>query len=295
MSTTNEIKQHLKAVEQTRQITNAMYLLSTSRMKKAMQHIDFNLFYLKRLRTTIKDVLSKTKNNDLRNRYIEDDRKGTAIFVVVTSDKGLCGGYNSSVVRLATEKLNEYKDYPDDDYPVVISLGLAGDKMLREKGIIPVYSWFGASQHPTMNLASQVAEKLIGLYRTDDFHEVYIIYTEFQSAGVQVPKCERLLPLLRRDFIDLESEGDKNAEMIFEPSIDVVFEQLVYQYVTGFMFDVFMQSAASENIARMNAMQNATRNADEMIQELSTELNAARQLQITNEITEISSVVNMFE
>ncbi len=295
MSTTNEIKQHLKAVEQTRQITNAMYLLSTSRMKKAMQHVDFNLFYLKRLRTTIKDVLSKTKNNDLRNRYIEDNKKGTAIFVVVTSDKGLCGGYNSSVFKLAMEKLNEYKDYQDDDYPIVISLGLAGDKMFREKGIVPVYSWHGASQHPTMNLASQISEKLIGLYLTDEFHEVYIVYTEFKSAGVQEPKCERILPLLRRDFIDLEREGDENAEMIFEPSIDVVFDQLVYQYVTGFMFDVFMQSAASENIARMNAMQNATRNADEMIKELSTELNAARQLQITNEISEISAASSLFE
>ncbi len=295
MSTTNEIKQHLKAVEQTRQITNAMYLLSTSRMKKAMQHVDFNLFYLKRLRTTMKDILSKTKNNDLTNRFIEDNRKGTAIFVVVTSDKGLCGGYNSAVVKLAKEKLDEYKDYPDDDYPVVVSLGLAGDKMLREKGIVPVYSWYGASQHPTMNLASQVSEKLIGLYLTDDFHEVYVVYTEFQSGAVQIPKCVRLLPLLRRDFVDLESEGDKHAEMIFEPSIDVVFDQLVYQYVTGFMFDVFMQSAASENIARMNAMQNATRNADEMIKQLSTELNAARQLQITNEITEISAVTNMVD
>lgn len=288
MSNANEIKQHLKAVEQTRQITNAMYLLSTSRMKKAMQHVDFNLFYLKRLRATIKDILSKTKNNDLSNRFIEDNGKGSAVFVVVTSDKGLCGGYNSSVVKLAMEKISRY-----DNYPIVISLGICGDKMLRDKGIIPVYSWYGASQHPTLNLASQVAEKLIGLYLTDDFHEVYIVYTEFHSAAVQEAKCERLLPLLRRDFQDVEREGNKTAEMIFEPSIDVVFDQLVYQYVTGFMFDVFMQSAASENIARMNAMQNATRNADDMIKHLSTELNAARQLQITNEITEISAAVEM--
>lgn len=288
MSSANEIKQHLKAVEQTRQITNAMYLLSTSRMKKAMQHVDYNLFYLQRLRATMKDILSKTKNNDLTNRFIEDNGKGSAVFVVVTSDKGLCGGYNSAVVKLAMEKLTEYSDYP-----VVISLGIAGDKMLRDKGIKPVYSWYGASQHPTLNLANQVAEKLIGLYLTDDFHEVYVVYTEFHSAAAQSPKCERLLPLLRRDFLDVEREGDKTAEMIFEPSIDVVFDQLAYQYVTGFMFDVLMQSSASENIARMNAMQSATRNADDMIKHLSTELNAARQLQITNEITEISAAVEM--
>ena len=139
-----------------------------------------------------------------------------------------------------------------------------------------------------MNLARQVADKIIKLYLTEKYHEVYVIYTEFVNSAVQEPKCVRLLPLLRRDFLDLEREGDKNAQMIYEPSLEEVFEQLVYQYVTGFMYDVFMQASASENIARMTAMQNATNNADEMIKELSTQLNAARQLQITNEITEIS-------
>ncbi len=288
MSSVSEIKQHLKAVEQTRQITNAMYLLSTSRMKKAMQHVDFNLFYLRRLRATIKDVLSKVKNNDISNRFIEDNGKGSAVFVAVTSDKGLCGSYNSAVVNLTMEKMSEYHDFP-----IVISLGISGDKMFKDNGIAPVYSWYGASQHPTMNLASQVAEKLIGLYLTDDYHEVYVVYTEYISATVQEPKCVRLLPLLRRDFADVEREGNKNAELLFEPSVDVVFDQLVYQYVTGFMFDVLMQASASENIARMTAMQNATKNADEMIEELKTELNAARQLQITNEITEISAAAEL--
>ena len=148
-------------------------------------------------------------------------------------------------------------------------------------------------ENSNMTEKNLISEKLIGLYLTDDFHEVYVVYTEFHSAAVQEPKCVRLLPLLRRDFLDVEREGDKNAQMIFEPSIEVVFDQLVYQYVTGFMYDVFMQSAASENIARMNAMQSATRNADDMIKHLSTELNAARQLQITNEITEISAAVEM--
>ena len=101
------------------------------------------------------------------------------------------------------------------------------------------------------------------------------------------------MPLLRRDLLDIDLESDKRAQMIYEPSGEVVFEQIVYQYVTGFMYDVFMQSAVSENIARMNAMQNATKNADEMIEVLSKELNAARQLQITNEITEIAAATEL--
>ena len=97
------------------------------------------------------------------------------------------------------------------------------------------------------------------------------------------------MPLLRRDYTDVNYEYNYQAQAIYEPSIEKVFEHLVYQYITGFMYDVFMQSSASENIARMTAMQNATRNADEMTAALSAQLNAARQLQITNEITEIAA------
>lgn len=283
MNNTNEIKQRLKAVGETRQITNAMYLLSSSRMKKAMQNIDFNLFYMKRLRATIKDILSKAKRNNIHDKFIDDDGCGSAVFVVITSDKGLCGGYNSAVIHEALEKMKDY------DKPLVISLGLMGDRLLKNAGVTPGFSWYGASQHPTLNLAEQVANKLIELYLTNDYHEVYIVYTEFVNSSVQLPRCVRLLPLLRRDFTDVSYEYNYQAQAIYEPSIEKVFEHLVYQYITGFMYDVFMQSSASENIARMTAMQNATHNADEMTAVLSAQLNAARQLQITNEITEIAA------
>ena len=283
MNNTNEIKQRLKAVSETRQITNAMYLLSSSRMKKAMQNIDFNLFYMKRLRATIKDILSKAKRNNIHDKFIDDNGSGSAVFVVITSDKGLCGGYNTAVIH---EALSKMKDY---DEPLVISLGLMGDRLLKNAGITPEFSWYGASQHPTLNLAEQVSNKLIELYLTNDYHEVYIVYTEFVNSSVQTPKCVRLLPLLRRDYTDVSYEYNYQAQAIYEPSIEKVFEHLVYQYITGFMYDVFMQSSASENIARMTAMQNATRNADEMTAALSAQLNAARQLQITNEITEIAA------
>ena len=169
MNNTNEIKQRLKAVSETRQITNAMYLLSSSRMKKAMQNIDFNLFYMKRLRATIKDILSKAKRNNIHDKFIDDNGSGSAVFVVITSDKGLCGGYNSAVIH---EALSKMKDY---DEPLVISLGLMGDRLLKNAGITPEFSWYGASQHPTLNLAEQVANKLIELYLTNDYHEVYIV------------------------------------------------------------------------------------------------------------------------
>ena len=197
MPNMSDIRFHIKSVKQTRQITNAMYLLSTSRMKKAMQSIDFNLFYLKRLRATIKDILSKAKRNSIHDKFIEDNGKGNAVFIVVTSDKGLCGGYNSAVVDLALEKMKEH------DNPTLCSLGLLGDRAFKSRGVEPQLSWYGASQHPTLNLASQVAEKVIDMYLTNDYHEVYVVYTEFINSAVQKPCCVRLLPLLRRDFGDV--------------------------------------------------------------------------------------------
>ncbi len=283
MSNANEIKQHLKAVQETRQITNAMYLLSTSRMKKAMENIDFNLLYMKRLRATINDVLLTANESGIRNKYTEDNGLGSAVFVVVSSDKGLCGGYNNDVVKAALKRMEDYEN------PLVISLGLEGDKLFKQAGIAPEHTWFGASQHPTLNLATQVAERLIQLYLTNDYHEVFVVYTEFVNSAVQKTRCERLLPLLQSDFSDVESERNYFSRVIYEPSVENVFEHLVYHYVTGFMYDVFMQSAASENIARMTSMQNATKNADEMTEKLYKELNSARQLQITNEITEIAA------
>lgn len=289
MSKASDIKQRIKAVEQTKQITNAMYLLSTSRMKKSMENIDFNLRYMKKLRSTIRCIITNASENELRNKFTEDNGKGSAVFVVVTSDKGLCAGYNEAVVEKALEEMKRYAE------PVVVSLGVMGDELFKFENVPIVYSWYGASQHPSRHLASLVASKLIPLYLTDDYHEIYVVYTEYVNPAVQRPVCVRLLPLLEEDFSDLPEDEMilEGSKTIYEPSLSSVFEFLVSQYVTGFMYDVFMQSATSENIARMTAMQSATRNADEMIKKMSERLNAERQLQITNEITEISAATEL--
>lgn len=283
MKNLSELKQHLNAVEQTRQITNAMYLLSTSRMKKSMQNINFNLMYLKRLRATMKDILSKSKRNDVTNPFIEFQEQGKPLFFVITSDKGMCGGYNSNIVNLAFENMEKYDD------PILCSLGLIGTEIFENHGIKPAYKWYGASQKPTIYLARDAAEKITEFYENHIANEVFIVYTKYVNSAVQVPVCKRILPLLRRDFADIEYEYEYTAQPIYEPSAQKVFDQMVPNYLVGFMYDVFMQSATCENYARMNAMQNATKNADEMISKLSTEINAARQLEITNEITEIAA------
>ena len=283
MENISELKQHLHAVEQTRQISNAMYLLATSRMKKSMQNIEYNLTYMRRLRATIKDIVSKTKHNMLSDPFIELTEGGKALFFVITSDKGLCGGYNSAVFNLAMEKMREYCS------PVVYSLGLKGTEMFASHGITPDDNWYGASQKPSLYSACALAEQIVELYDDCSVSEVYVVYTEYVNSAVQRPVCKRILPLLRRDFGDVEYENKYSAEVLYEPDIQTVFDQMVPQYIIGVIYDIMMQSAASENAARMTAMQNATKNADKMIAELTGQINAARQLAITNEITEIAA------
>lgn len=287
MENISELKQHLHAIEQTRQISNAMYLLSTSRMKKSMQNIDYNLDYMRKLRATIKDIISKTKHNMLTDPFIELTEGGKALFFVITSDKGLCGGYNSAVFNLAMKKMSRY------DKPVVYSYGYKGTEMFLNHGITPDDSMYGASQRPSLYSARALGERIVELYDDCAVSEVYIVYTEYVNSAVQRPVCKRVLPLLRRDFDDVEYENKYLADVLYEPDLQTVFDRMVPQYIIGMMYDIMMQSAASENAARMTAMQNATKNADEMIGDLSRKINAARQLMITNEITEIAAATNI--
>ena len=287
MENISELKQHLNAIEQTRQISNAMYLLSTSRMKQSMQNIDYNLAYMRKLRATIKDIISKTKHNSLTDPFMELTEGGKALFFVITSDKGLCGGYNSAVFNLAISKIREYYK------TVVYSYGYKGTEMFLNHGITPDDSMYGASQKPSLYSARALGERIVELYDDCEVSEVYIVYTEYVNSAVQRPVCKRVLPLLRRDFDDVEYENKYLADVLYEPDLQTVFDRMVPQYIIGMMYDILMQSAASENAARMTAMQNATKNADEMIARLSAQINAARQLIITNEITEIAAATDI--
>ena len=165
--------------------------------------------------------------------------------------------------------------------------------MFTAHGIKPDGAWYGASQLPSLSLASDLGEDIISRYDSHDVSEVYIVYTEYINSAVQKPVCKRVLPLLRRDFDDVEYENKYEADVLYEPDLQTVFDQMVPQYIVGMMYDIIMQAAASENAARMMAMQNATKNADKMIAKLSEQINAVRQLVITNEITEIAAATQV--
>ena len=198
-STYNDIKQRLSGVRETRQMTNAMYLLSAARLKKAMRSMDYTLDYNDSLRRTMTDILAKTEDNHLKNIYLERSPKGHPLIMCVMGDKGLCGGYNNDVAQLTLHVLQKVNDDAD-----VFCFGRLAYDFLRGKGIRPKEVFPGSSMHPEFSMAEEISNQLVEKYLTDEYNEVFIIYTPFSRKGKLKPVCFRLLPLFGEDFTDLQ-------------------------------------------------------------------------------------------
>lgn len=285
MKNMNDIKRNLHAVSQTRQITNAMYLLSASLTKKAISQIQYNQIYMRRIRAVVREILEKTE--DEHHVYLDRKEKGRAAFFVVASDKGLCGAYNYNICECAEREIAKYEN------PYVTSAGICGTEILSGRGIHAYHEWLSASQQPSIYISRLIGESFINLYNNNEINEVFIIYTHYYNQAVQKAVCVKILPLDLNDFYDVSDEYAYRSDIIYEPSMRDVFDTLVPQYIIGYVYGCLNQSMISENIARMNAMQSSTRNADEMIKKLNFEFNTARQLSITNEITEIAAATEI--
>ncbi len=288
MKTMEEIRQNQRAIRETRQITNAMYLLSSSRMKRSMKNIGHNQLYLRRMRAAVKDILDKT-HTTLNHRYTELELHGKAAFLVIASDKGMCGAYNDNIVELALEKCAAYT------HPYIETVGICTAKGLREHGAEVKKEWMGAAQWPSLYFARQIGEELLALFETDDIDEIYVVYTHYYNQLKQEPRVVRLLPIKKEDFSDEALEYTYDADILYQPSVSAVFDSLVPQYIIGIIYSCLNEATASEHVIRMNAMQSATKGADEMLKNLDFEYSMARQLAITNEITEISSAAAALE
>jgi len=287
MKNASDINRNLVAIKQTRQITNAMYLLSVARMKKGMSHIDYNDSYMKRIRATIKDILQKSPNvrNMFLNQKKHEDRKD--LFLVLASDKSLCGSYNNNIANLAIEEIQKHQNY------IIHTSGIFAAELLKAHNLEIAHEWAGAAQSPSVYHARMIAETIVEMYKSKEIDSAYVVFTDYINPLKQEACCKKLLPLALEDFDDTEIEYNYTADIIYEPSIEEAFKMLVPQYAVGFIFSCLCQTSVSEHIARMNAMQSSTKNADEMIKKLSFEFNQARQIAITNEITEIAAATEL--
>ncbi|HEY5584554.1 MAG TPA: ATP synthase F1 subunit gamma [Ruminiclostridium sp.] len=280
-----EIKSRIKSINQTRQITKAMKLISASKLKKARAQLEQTLPFFNKVRETIADILAHS--GDVESNYfdITNQREGKKkAFVIMTGDKGLAGGYNINIIKLAEKAIGDKKE----DASLLIAGSTGRAYFIRKK--YNVHTEFDyAVQNPTVYRAREIADIILDLYNKQVVDEVYIVYTQMVTAMSLEPKILQLLPLelgaLREDVTSDKIVIDEQIK--YEPSPSEVLDVLIPKYIKGIMYGAFVEAFTSEQSARMTAMDNATSNADDMLQKLNLYYNRARQAAITQEISEI--------
>lgn len=286
MASIREIKTHIKSINETRQITKAMKLISAAKLKKArLQHEQTKPYFIK-VETTMADILAHTTRTT--SMYF-DERAGkpkkTTGLIILTGDKGLAGGYNHNIIKLSEDMIG------DAENPLLFVAGHVGWHYFARKGYNLDRSFLYPVQSPTVYRAREISEIILEKFKKGEVDEFYLAYTEMVSSIRLVPQAMRLLPLnleLLRSYLHYSIGGEAKGNFIhYEPSAVSVFDVLVSQYVKGVIYGALVEAFVSEQSARMTAMDNATENADEMLHKLQLTYNRARQAAITQEISEI--------
>ncbi len=275
----SDIRHSIRSISDMEQITRAMHLISTSKMRKAIAKYETNHTHFERVRGTIKDILAHT--HALSHPYIGESEGSKAAYVVIAADKGLCGGYNHNVLNLA------YSTMQKSEERYILTVGQEARVFFERRGYMIDVEFLHVAQNPSLYYARGITEDLLELFDNDILNEVYVVYTHFISAMRQEPRVLKLLPLSVSNFEDISGEVQFSGEMFYHPSPKEVFDTLVPQYIIGLVYGCLVSSLASEHCARMIAMENATNNAEERIGELTMQYNRARQAAITAEISEI--------
>ncbi|MEN8907769.1 MAG: ATP synthase F1 subunit gamma [Clostridiales bacterium] len=287
MASMREIKLRIKSIKETRQITKAMKLISAAKLKRARQQLEHTLPYFNKVKATISDIL--IHSGEIESQFF-DLRKEKAsknkAFFIITGDKSLAGGYNHNIIKLSEKYLVK-----DPDAKIFVAGHIGRNHFIRrDYNVDKNFDYF--VQNPTVYRAREIADYFLDKFKSNEIDEISILYTEMVSSLNLQPKCIQLLPLevdsLKSELKDYNLESlNIDESLIYEPSKASVFDVLIPKYLKGMIYGALVESFTSEQSARMSAMDNATVNADEMIQHLNLYYNRARQAAITQEISEI--------
>ena len=287
MATTKEIKNRIKSVKDTQKITNAMYLIASTKLRKAKSELDKTRPYFTSLQGEIKRIF-RTKE-EIENKYFypvtgEHELPGSYGYLVITADKGLAGAYNQNVIKEALRLMSEHEN------PKLFVVGEFGRHYFMSHNIPIEQSFLYTAQNPTIRRAREISAILLDLFDRQKLSKIYVVYTDMQGVINSQACSARLLPFHRAQFISADiCEKEIKTPFEFQPSIQRVLDNIVPSYVTGFIYSALIDSFCSEQNARMNAMDAANRNAQQLLDELSVQYNHIRQGTITQEITEVSS------
>ncbi len=284
MAKARAIVKRLKAVKNIRKITRTMELIATARFKKAMDRATEAAAYTKKIAEIVAD-LSKADLSFSHPLLTQPAEQKKTVLLVVTSNRGLCGGYNGAVLRHVMGRLKEAKASGEE-----LTLEVAGKRgqaFLKFQGIEPDNFYGNFEDKPRFDEVDEIAQRYIDGFVSGEIHRVDVAYTEFLSSARQQAVLKTLLPLGNLDSADDDGETSRAVDYEFLPSPEDILEEIVPAAFKAQMFKCFLDAAVSEQIARMVAMKGATENAGEMISTLSMQYNRARQSQITSELSEI--------
>jgi len=271
-----DIKLRIKSVESTMQITKAMELVASSKLRKAKERQERSRPYFTEMRNTLASIESSTR--DFSSPYQKQREVKKRCLIMIAGDRGLAGGYNSNIIKAVTEKMQ-------GDIPTcILPIGKRAVDYCTRKGIEIVTSEFAEAGSISISDCFAISNLVTQGYLSGQFDEVSIIYTQFVSMLTQSPKAEGLLPLKAEDG---QKREDLRSLVLYEPSPEEVYDAIVPGYIAGMIYGAMCESVASEQGARRTAMDAASKNAAEMIEDLSLRYNRARQGAITQEITEI--------
>ena len=277
MASMREIKRRKDSIANTQQITKAMKLVATVKLQKARGKAEEGKPYSEFVYNVVKSILAKTPGID--HPYLKSGNGGKYAAIVITSNRGLAGGYNSNLVKLVTQK-----NWPKDQVEIY-AIGRKGRDSLERQGYKIAEDYSEVINEPLYKDAMEIGSKLLKEYRNGQVGEIHLFYTSFKNTVTHIPTVKRLLPV--EDMSGEQIPADTQAIMNYEPDEETVLNAVIPKYMTSLIYGALLESLASENGARMAAMDAATGNAEEMIEELALLYNRARQGTITQELTEI--------
>ena len=278
MASMRDIKRRRSSIQGTQQITKAMKLVSTVKLQRARSNAEKTKTYFDTMYRTVGSILSRVGTID--HRYLTPGECTRKAVVVITSNRGLAGGYNSNVVR----QLTAMEDWDKSEIDIY-AIGNKGGEYLDRHGYTVKESLPEVIEAPTYKDASSLADRLLESFGNGEIGEIYLAYTFFKNTVSHEPRLIKLLPVEIPEE-DLE-ESSSQALMNFEPKDEEAIDLIIPKYISSLIYGAMMEAVASENGARMQAMDNATSNAEEMIDHLTLMYNRARQGSITQELTEI--------
>ena len=268
-----EIKNRIRSMESTKQITKAMEMVAASKLRKTQRDVQASRPYFEILAQTVSNIVAAEK--DFTSPYLTHQQQGKTAWVVFAGDRGLAGGYNSNVLKLALAQMAGQD-------AVVLPVGKKALDFFEARNVPVLSKAYASVEDMDVGDCFSAAKLLCKEYLKGEFSQVFFAYTNFQSVLQQTPEMGQLLPLTPP-----EQSVAPRSEVLYEPDSETVFAAIVPEYVGGMIYGALCESRASEQAARRTAMDAATQNAQEMIEDLSLQYNRARQAAITQEITEI--------